>query len=320
MRHEQLTVGELTVDMIRGGASLDMFTKKIFVDPVNGSDSAYAGKSISNAKKTLAAGYAALKTNKNEALILVPGASYHGLTETFVWAHSFTHLIGLAGPGVYGGRNRIYDTAAFATILFSITGIGNIFKAVHWQRDFASAIGLQNVTLGTNASYNYFEDCQFDSPISSILGAAAYKNLVLGDGARSLTFRRCTIGQWNQAASASDGCQIYGVGGTNGNAGTHFMDCTILWNTTNSGMSPINISDLIVPHAYVLFDRCKFLGLGTEVLSLFTTGTPANGKIILTNPCGMGFAEYDSSANARIFICNGFTGEDLAGRGVAVSS
>jgi len=173
MRYEQLSIGEATIDMIRGGASLDMFTKKIFVDPVNGSDSAYAGKSISNAKKTLAGGYAALTTNKNEALILVPGASYHGLTETFVWGKSFTHLVGLAGPGVYGGRNRIYDTAAFATILFSMTGIGNIFKNIHWQRDFSSAIGLQNFTLGTNASYNYFEDCQFDSPIATALGAVA---------------------------------------------------------------------------------------------------------------------------------------------------
>ena len=320
MRYEQLSVGELTVDMIRGGASLDMFTKKIFVDPVNGSDSAYAGKSISNAKKTLAAGYAALRTNKNEALILVPGASYHGLIDHFVWAHSFTHLIGLAGPGVYGGRNRIYDTAAFHEMLFSITGIGNIFKVIHWQRDFNSALGVQNVTLGTNASYNYFEDCQFDSPIMAALGAAAYRNLTLGDGARSNTFRRCTIGQWNQLAAATDGFQIYGVGGTNGNAGTHFMDCVVLWYTNQATMSPINISNLIDVNAYVLFDRCKFLGLGTTVNGLCTTGTPTAGKIIFSNCSGMGFTEYDASANARIFVCNSSTGDDAAGIGVAVSS
>jgi hypothetical protein len=272
--------------------------------------------------KTLTTGYGLLKTNRNEALFLLPGASYHELTSAFTWAKSFTHLIGLAGPGVYGGRCRIRDIAAISDPLFTIAGIGNIFKNIHWQRDYDSNVGLQNVVVGTtptNASYNYFEDCQFDSPIMAALGAAAYKNLTLGAGARSLTFRRCTIGQWNQVAAATTGVQIYGAGAP-GNAGTHFMDCVIMWYTNNAAMSPINITDLESLNAYVHFDNCKFLGVGTEVLSLFTTGTPSNGKIILTNPCGMGFAEYDASANSRIFICNTFTGDDLAGRGVAVSS
>lgn len=313
-RKEQFSIGELTVDKIIGGASLDMFTKKFFVDPVNGSDG-NTGKSISQAKKTLAAGEDLLTTNKNEALFLVPGSSYHGLTSTFTWDKSFTHLIGLAGPGVYGGRNRIYDTAAFATILFSITGIGNIFKSIHWQRDFASAIGLQNVTLGTDASYNYFEDCQFDSPISSTLGAATYKNLTLGDGARFLTFRRCTIGQWNQVASAADGAQIYGVGGTNGNAGTHFMDCNVLWNSSSTSMVPIQISDLIVAYAYVLFDNCNFMGLNAKVDVLCTE--PTTGKLIFTNCRTINVTDWVAGSATKVFVSCGVQPTVAGGLGVA---
>ena len=317
MRKEQFSIGELTVDTIRGGG-LDMFTKKFYVDPVNGSDG-NPGTSLVNARKSLAEGYKLLTANKNEALCLLPGSSYHGLTASFVWNKAYTHLIGLAGPGVYGGRCRIYDTAAFAGILFSILSVGGIFKAIHWQRDFDSNLGVQNVTLGANASYNYFEDCQMDAPIMASLGAAAYRNLTLGDGARSNTFRRCTIGAWNQLAAATTGFQIYGVGGTNGNAGTNFMDCVVMWYTNQATMSPINISDLIALNAYVLFDRCKFLGLGTAVNGLCTTGTPTTGKIIFTDCSGMGFSEYDASANANIFVCNSFTGDDAAGIGVAVS-
>jgi len=321
MRYEELSVGELTVDVIKGGASLPMFTKKFFIDPVNGSDG-NTGKSISNAKKTLAEAWKLLTTNKNQALFWVPGASYIDLTAGFDWSKSFTHFIGLAGPGLYGGRCRLRDIAAISNPLFTISGIGNIFKSIHWQRDYNSASGLQNVVVGTtptNGSYNYFEDCQFDSPTMSALGAVAYKNLTLGAGARSLTFKRCTIGQWNQLAAATDGVQIYGAGAP-GNAGTHFVDCLILWYTNQATMSPINITDLEAPNAYVLFDNCRFLGVGTTVNGLCTTGTPSNGKIIFTNCSGMGFSEYDASANARIFVCNSFTGDDAAGIGVAVSS
>lgn len=317
-RYEQLDIGELTVDVIRGGG-LDMFTKKFYVDPVNGSDG-NDGTSMTNARKTLAAGEDLLTANKNEALLLLPGASYHGLTSTFTWDKAYTHLIGLAGPGVYGGRCRIYDTAAFATILFSITSVGCIFKNIHWQRDYDSAIGVQNVTLGANASYNYFEDCQFDAPIMASLGAAAFKNLTLLDGARSLTFRRCTIGQWNQLCTSTDGNQLYCPGTTNGNVGTHFMDCTFLWNTNQATFKPINVVDMITDYCYMLFDNCRFLGVGTEVTGLCATATPAHGKLIFTGCHSVGVAEYDAGTNARIYVASGsaISGE-LGGKAVAIA-
>jgi hypothetical protein len=319
MRKELFSVGTLTVDTIRGGG-LDMFTKKFYVDPVNGSDG-NPGTSLTNAKKSLAEGYRILTANKNQALCLLPGSSYHNLTSTFTWNKAFTHLIGLAGPGVYGGRCRIHDTAAFATILFSITSIGGIFKNIHWQRDYDSNLGVQNVTLGVDASYNYFEDCQFDSPIiGASLGAAAYKNLTLLDGARSETFRRCTIGQWNQTASSTSGNQLYCPGTTNGNTGTHFMDCVFMWNTSAATMKPINVADLIVEYGYILFDNCKFLGLGTSVTGLVASGKPDHGKLIFTNCSSVGVDEYDAGTNSRIYVASGtaVSGE-LGGKAVAIA-
>jgi hypothetical protein len=307
---------KIVEDMILGITG-ELPGNKIYMDPAKGSDGGDGSRQ--SPVKTIAAGYGMLRDGYNDILYWVPGASYVDLTAAFTWAKSFTHFIGLAGPGVYGGRCRLRDIAVISDPLFSITGIGNIFKAIHWQRDFDSALGLQNVTLGTNASYNYFEDCQFDSPIMASLGAAVYKNLVLGDGARSNTFRRCTIGQWNQTASGASGCQIYGVGGTNGNAGTHFMDCTVLWNTSSASMVPIQITDLIVSYAYVLFDRCKFLGLGTSVNDLCSV--PTTGKIIFLDPRGMGFGLYSATSSNKVWVCAPVTaGDDQGGIGVAVTS
>jgi hypothetical protein len=315
MRHEQMSIGELTVDTIRGGG-LDMFTKKFYVDPVNGSDG-NPGTSLTNAKKTLAEGYKLLTANKNEALLLLPGASYHGLTASFVWNKAYTHLIGLAGPGIYGGRCRIYDTAAFAGILFSILSVGGIFKAIHWQRDFDSAIGVQNVTLGAGASYNYFEDCQLDAPIMASLGAAAFRNLSGAGANGSNTFRRCTIGQWNQQCSSTNGHQIHLAGE---NTSWSFMDCVIMWNTTAATFKPIHVVDSTSEYVFTLFDNCKFLGLGTSVTGLCASGTPAHGKLIFMNCTTVGVDEYDAGTNTRIYVANGsaIAGE-LGGKAVAIA-
>src|SRR4030066_624611 len=104
-RHQNLSVGELTVDTIMGGASLPMYTKKIFVDPVNGSDG-NSGLSISNAKKSFGAGYAMITSAKNEAMILVPGASGFTLTAVVDWTKSASHLIGLS-PGRMNNRCKL---------------------------------------------------------------------------------------------------------------------------------------------------------------------------------------------------------------------
>lgn len=285
-----------------------------YMDPVKGSDGGDGSRWAP--KKTLDAGYKLLRDGYNDVLFFVPGASPVALTASFVWAKSYAHLIGLAGPGVYGGRCRIHDSAAFAGILFSMTGAGNIFKSIHWQRDFDSALGVENVTLGSVASYNYFEDCQFDAPIYSSLGAATYRNLSGVSGSKSNTFRRCTVGAWNQTASAADGIQIY-LPGDNGE--WHFMDCVVLWNTSNSSMVPITITDLVSEYCYVLFNNCRFLGVGTSVTALCSV--PAHGKVHFMDPRGMGYGVYSATSSGHVIVSAPVTaGDDQGGIGVAVTA
>ena len=296
-----------------------MFSKKFYVDNINGSDG-NDGLSMTNAKKTIAAAYDRCTANKHEAVIVMPSASSYSRAASLVWNKAYTHLIGLSGPGVYGGRCRISDSAAFAGILFSILSAGGIFKGIHWQRAFDSASGVENVTLGGSASYNYFEDCQVDGPIMSSLGAAAYRNLSLVDGARSNTFRRCTIGAWNQLATSTTGYQLYAAGTTNGNVGTHFMDCIFMWYGNSASITPIFVADLIVANAYILFDRCKFLGVGTVVNGLVAASQPANGKLIFMDCQSVGVAEYAAGTAGNIWVANGsaVSGE-LGGKAVAIA-
>jgi hypothetical protein len=312
---EQASIGELTVETILGGGVHPRFSKVFYLDPVNGSDG-NSGKSPAQARKSLSAGYALLTANKNEALFWLPGASYITVAAGFSWAKAYSHFIGLAGATVYGGRCRMYDSAAFAEALFTVAAHGCIFKGIHWQRNYDSATGVANVTVGAStndASYSYFEDCQVDGPIMASLGAAAYRNLTLYDGCRSTTFRRCTIGAWNQVAASTSGYQLYAPGTAGyGYAGDHFIDCTFLWYGNAAGITPIRINHLGDVNCYMVFDNCKFWGVGTAINSLFY-GDPTQGSIILSDCKSIGVSEWISGSASHIFVSNSFTGSLAAG-------
>jgi len=319
MRKELFSIGTLTVGTIRGGG-LDQFNKKIYLDPVNGSDG-NTGLSMTNAIKTLPRGYGLLKANKNEALIWLPGSSYVDLTSAFTWSKAFTHLVGLQAPDFgYGGRCRMRDTAAISDPLFTLAAIGCKIYNIHFQRDYNSNVGVVNVQVGssaTNGSYSYFEGCQLDSPIYSALGAAAYRNLYLYDGARSNTFRKCTIGAWNQLATSTSGYQLYAPGTAGyGYAGTHFDECTFMWYGNSASITPLRVNHVGDTNCYMLFDKCKFLGLGTAVDGLFY-GDPTSGSVILVDPKAMGVTEYINGSASHIFVINAYTGNLAAGLAVS---
>lgn len=291
---------------------------KFYVDPTRGSDGGDGSRQ--SPFKTLANGYAQLRSGYNDVLYMVPGATSAVLAAAatgFTWAKSYAHLIGLGGPVVYGGRCRIGHSTNAVGTLFSITGAGNIFKGIHWQ--YGSGYGITPwYNLSISTSYNYFEDCNIDGPLNAAVeGAAAYKNLVGVTGAKSNTFRRCTIGQWNQANGSATGNQIYLPGA---NDEWHFMDCVIMWNTTINTMKPINIVDLVSEYCYTLFERCQFVGVGTSVTGLCASGTPAHGKTIFMNCTSVGVDEYDAGTNSRIFVANGSAvAGELGGKAVAIA-
>jgi len=291
----------------------EMPGNKFYFDPTKGSDGGDGTRQ--SPFKTMANGYAQLRDGYNDVLYFIPGATPVALTASFVWTKNYAHLIGLAGPGVYGGRCRVHDSAAFAGILFSILGAkGCIFKNIHWQRDFDSALGVQNVTVGAGSSYDYFEDCQFDAPIITTLGAEAYRNLSGAGANGSNTFRRCTIGHWNQLAASTTGYQLHLAGEE---TSWNFMDCVFMWYTNQATMTPIAIDDLVSENVYTLFDHCRFLGLGTEVLGLCKASVPAHGKVIFLDCRSVGVAEYSAAANSRIYVSNGTAVAGAAG-GIAV--
>lgn len=269
---------------------------KWYLDPVNG-DNAFDGLSPQTAFKTLPYAYDKLTANKNETLYIIGGSSALNLAVAFTWAKSYTHLVGLCGDTAFGGRARIGHSADFTT-MFTINASGCIFKNIHWQCGRGSTTNVNCVVLSATAHYNYFEGCHFDAMLHATEagGTQAWRALVLTNGVRSTTFNGCTFGDWT-VVWASDNGALVEFGGLN--AGTHFIGCRFLINTSSTSMVTIKSGvELGGAYAYVTFEGCKFIALNATPAVIF--GAPTAGKVIIDKCSAFNVTNWSADSTAVI--------------------
>lgn len=286
-------LGSKVQQALMNGAQLG---QKWYLDPVNGSDD-YDGQSAQTAFKTLPYAYAKLTANKNEVLYLIGGASAINLSEAFTWGKSYTHLIGLAGDTAFGGRARIGHNADFTT-MFTIDAAGCVFKNIHWQSGRGSTTNVNCVVLTATAHYNYFEGCHFDAMlnVAESGGTQAWRALVLTNGVRSTTFRGCIFGDWTVVWASAAGALV-AFGGLN--AGTHFIGCKFIINTSSTSMVPIKTdAELGGAYAYVVFEGCQFISVNAAPAVIF--GTPTAGKVIIDKCSAFNASNWSANSTAVI--------------------
>jgi hypothetical protein len=286
---------------------------KVYLDPVNGLDS-NNGLTYDTPKKTWDEAYGKLVANRNDILYIIGGASAINAASLITWDKSYTHCVGLTTPGPYS-RCRIGHNADFAT-LFLLSANGCIFSNLHWQQGRGSATNLNCFVIAATANYNYFQNCHFDAPLHATEANAAYRILTLTGsgavGARSNTFNNCWIGDWSIPGTSTTG-QLVNIGDMT--AGTQFIDCKFIINTTQATMVPIAAASSIGGGnvaGYIYFKDCEFLALNTTVNVGFTA--PTSGKILLSNCRSVKVTAW-CSTNANVQVVNNFTGSASAGLG-----
>ena len=131
--------------------------KRIFLDPVNGSDNNDGTAPTSSlgsnggAVSTLAAAYALATSGNNDIIILISNGATAGavrLPLAFVWAKNATHLIGWAAPVLSSQRARIAPPVALVaaagnTPFFTISGSGCMFINVEFYSGFITGQAAQ---------------------------------------------------------------------------------------------------------------------------------------------------------------------------------
>lgn len=296
-RNQNLSVGELTVDMIRGGASVEQFTKKWYVDPVNGSDG-NTGKSITHAKKTFGAGYALLTTARNEALILVPGSSGCTLTAIVDWSKAASHLIGLS-PGRMNNRCRLTTSTATAmTPLLTVSGANNTFQNVMISQEGSHATN-NAVPLYVTGHRNYFENVHTRNIGALAVVDNSHRSLKLGSIYDTM-FKNCQFGETSYDAVTATSTVIE-FAGTDGGKYL-FEDCIILGagsaNATFFTMGA-NVG------GFTMFKRCFFHNSTLSTLDAMTQAFSINGNgndgVFLIDCLVSGAATYETTASNVLF-------------------
>lgn len=305
-RKENFSVGILDVDYIRGGG-IDPFTKRFYVDPVNGSDG-NTGKTISNAKKTFSAGYNLTTTNRNEVLYVIGGASALAQTAVLTIDHDYTSVIGLAPPTKTGGRARFTNTVGTATTgEFVISATGCKFANLHFQYgDSAHEHSVIGLSLTGNGR-NYFQDCQFEGPIDATVGAAAYRVVNVGTGVQDLTFKGCQFGQRTILSTGSAGATIHFAGANNTN--NVFEDCILNAYNSNTASASVSFAHEAMPDSgWTLFKNCLLINhVNANIADHIRFTTSGHGTVVLQDCAlaGLGTLVWCTGAwKANIFVTN----------------
>jgi hypothetical protein len=283
MLEAQLANGaRLKPENIAGMLGLPYWGKVFYVDANGGSDTANSGSSPDKAFATVTKAYASCVSAQNDVVIIAPTGGTGRTTEVaaITWAKRFTHLIGNAAPTTNSPRAGMNFTLAAATTTaqFVLSENGCIFKNIVFNQGVADSYGGVQVT----GDYNYFEGVHFNGVVNATAGDSANARDLVLTGASDNLFVDCTIGNDTTNRSAANA----NLAMASGSARNEFRGCRFIHHADNAGVLHAIITGGNCIDRYVMFNRCAFIGAGTnaggtEATIAMNTSNDIGGSILL---------------------------------------
>lgn len=269
MRHEQLSVGELTVDNIIGDSGIRMWRKKIYLNGALGSDG-NDGLAFDRPVKTLAVANGKLTTLYKDCIVFEESASSIALSSGFTWDESLCGLIGTSANRTYQ-RCRISHSSAVATLL-TVSGYGNHFANFRLMHGTDST--TNKCVCSITGAGNTFENVNFAGPLHATAGGQAdYHSVQIA--AEETYFKNCVFGA--DSATRAAGSIVNFVAGSTPRA--IFDNCLFYMNASANAAFFI-ACEAGLGEGFAVFNNCKFINTGTT-LTVGIDGTGLNNFQIL---------------------------------------
>jgi len=186
---------------LAGMIGLPYIGRVFYVDPTGGSDTANNGGTHNTALATVAAGYNACTTVKNDVVLIVPTGSHGRTTETTAisWAKRFTHLVGACAPTAQECRAgmEFSGTTGTATGSLTITENGCVFKNI-----CLDGTDDVNTPVTISGDFNSFLSVDFKGSQNATTGDDTTARCLVLTGAVADYFGGCTFG--NDSTMKSD--------------------------------------------------------------------------------------------------------------------
>lgn len=281
-----------------------------FVAPNDSSSSHYRdalGDIADGIYTTVTAAYNAATTNRNDIILVAPGAYDEGAS--IDWTKDNTHLIGMGGPNTrsdYSEKNTvIYTDTAAVDYTIHLTGDHCMFLNVGINNSGANAGNF--APLYVDGYGNYFENVTLIGNMSAEqLADADCASLVIGTNAHNCKWINCDIGEdcWGARSGAHSG-QVSFIG-SSPNGGL-FRNCFFRSSSVTAACAMITTYLGAAGTTHIgrgwVFDNCVFSNWGgdgsiggTEVTQVFDLDA-ASGQIncwpiILHNCSAQGYDEW----------------------------
>lgn len=291
MRHNELSVDELTVGTLIGGGQSNR--KSIYLNAAIGSDG-NAGTSFEGAVKTLATAYGKIESLKKDVIVFEESASALTLTATFDFAKSLSGIIGTSSSRTYQ-RCRITSETAMATLL-TVSGYGNIFK--NFRVMFGTASTTNKTALDITGAGNTFDGCTIIGQDTTTMGQATFHLVKVNN--EETTFENCVFGTVNAAMAAGSLVNFPAIS----NANTVFRNCVFMMNASaNAAFFISTVSG--IGEGFAIFENCKFINSGTTLTLGIDGAGLGNFQIFLDSQCSFYGVTDITSSGADAYVISG---------------
>jgi hypothetical protein len=319
-KYEQLTVGDLTVEGQMTGGEQSGLGKaggnEWFVDYTRGSDG-NSGKSMTNAFKSLEAGYQAAVANQHDIVNLIAGSSGLQLetsTSTFTWSKGYTHLIGISNGAGFANRARIFHSNATAAALFTLSATGCLFSNFYLSHGNGDASNLSAFNI--TGDRNVFSGVHIAGPQNATEAAANNYSLMIMTGQENV-FKNSIFGTPTTELSGTTPT-LFKM--STGCARPFFQNCRFIVAAADTD---ITFMEIDVCGSYCYIDGCLF----HSIVNAATGSTPAQaldvaaiqGDVVITDSKFIGPGAIADNT-AEVYVENEVNVDDKRNLMVLVSA
>lgn len=262
-----------------------------YLDPLNGSDN-NSGLYPTQAFASLSAGYAALRSGKNDVLALIGNGattSTARISSNFAWSKSAAHLVGVSTPTYFSQRSRIAPVSgatAFANF-FTVTGSDCLFQNIEWFDGFNTGTTAQIAVTLSASNRCVFQSCHIAGMGDAASAAdAGSRSLLISDGGEHV-FRNCAIGL-DTITRTNANSSVEVAAGTARNV---FEDCIFPMLSGDGANFFLLSASAASFDRFVMFKRCNFVSAvgstGTATAAAFKAVASSGGIIVFDSGSGL---------------------------------
>jgi len=274
-----------------------------WVDPANGNDN-NSGLKPTEPLKLLSAAEDKCTANKHDGVFIMGSATAITETASITWDKSYTHLIGLTAPTMFGIRNRVATSTATVNPLITISGNGCVFQNVMFSNE-GSAATTAAVCAILSGSRNYFSNVTFRKLGALAVVDASKRDIKISSSDGENYFYRCTFGTDTYDGSADAANYVMEFVASSETARNVFDECW--WLGSGSAGASFITAGASSLSSFQLFKNCIFTnndhGTMNAMTQAFAINESCGGHLIMHNCLSYGATNLETS-DSNMIITN----------------